>query len=562
MSADRFAECGATRRGRFDIRFKNDEQETQFKLSSQQNISTSMFFMALLSTLCYFVIVIRGYAMSMSKGFDPFSLRFDEAGIWMFWIDTLLYLVFACVILCFVPIYRITSCLTHWNLEAFTVMFLTLWSAWLPWGNFWSPYLNRDLSAEVVDAHKKAAAGSVVLALDTITTALCLFVPIRLIVKWIPPVVGLVSFVLSGYFDAPTRVDLPLNNIILIFGLTVCALMGAWNNEVSARERFIYKSEVVSKQVQLEQQHAGLSKILDRLCDSLVHLTENLTISNANPRLGALLMSTDWKRLSGARFCDYITNEEDRQTFVSSLHETPSLDNSRNDGMVNLHMRDVIGREFLVYAYHASYRASDGESHHVVGLVEAVERPALAPDKDSVNKLRSRSRKRKALNRSSVDTSVFADALLGAVFEISSSTFEVETCSNYSSMFESIEGHDFSRIFVDQSALTSWFAAIASNDSSEDDVDMNLGPARIILHGFRGGHRCKLICEVEFEVVADRFVQAEDNAEPSGFVMHFQVRQVNSVAFERSLFGTNANSEWESLSSRSQASNSDLRIAL
>eukprot|EP00928_Gymnodinium_smaydae_P073678 TRINITY_DN56838_c0_g1_i1.p1 TRINITY_DN56838_c0_g1~~TRINITY_DN56838_c0_g1_i1.p1 ORF type:complete len:578 (-),score=37.18 TRINITY_DN56838_c0_g1_i1:296-2029(-) len=577
MAADSVSDCEPSRRGRFDIRFQDGEQEAQFKLSSQRRISSSMLFMAVLTIICYFVIVVRGYMTRMQEGFNPFSLRLDNKNRVLFWVDGLVYLLASIIVMCFVFLYRMGCCPKHWNLEAIAVFFITVWSAWMPWADGWSAYLHSEIPDELWDAQKRAADGTIVLALDFMTTAVCLFVPIRLCLKWIPPVGGLVSFMLSGYFGSP-RVDLRLNNTILLFSLTVCALMGAWSNEVSARERFIYKSEVLSKQVQLEQQHASLSRILDRLCDGLVHLRETLTISNPSPRLGALLMSMDWKRLSNAQFCDYITNEDDRTVFVNALRATPSLDSNLHDGMVNLHLRDVCGREFLVYAYHASYRASDGECRHVVGLVEALERPALAPESECEVafdtqglRLQNRGGRKRSTTSScrssrSVDTSVFADALLGAVFEVDARTFRVLNSCNLSNMFESLDGRDFTRIFQDSSTLPSWLSTISRNDRTEDVDDLKLGPVRISMQGYRGGHKCKLRCEVDFEVIMES--TGSDDDDDSAAVqgvseLQFQVSRVHYMAQDRSTpLGTNANLEWESLSSHSLACPSVRRVPL
>eukprot|EP00928_Gymnodinium_smaydae_P038925 TRINITY_DN26721_c0_g2_i1.p1 TRINITY_DN26721_c0_g2~~TRINITY_DN26721_c0_g2_i1.p1 ORF type:complete len:590 (+),score=61.25 TRINITY_DN26721_c0_g2_i1:48-1772(+) len=564
MAATVASDIRASLRGRYDIRFRDPEQENKYWRSSHLPISKSLLITAVIVIIMYVIIILREFFVvfyDADDPFDPFLFRIDDKQFLIFWIDTIVYLAAPIVAIFYAMFIRRGICFQGDNIEMFSVISITVWTVFIPWSDGWSYWLFDDnISDEIWLNHERAADGTVVLAIDFLTTAVCLFVPMRMVVKWIPPTFGCISYLLAGILSS-RPFDYRINHFGLLAALSSCALLGAWGNEVSSRERFIYKSEVVSKQIQLERQHASLSSILDCLCDSLVHLRSTLDISGSTSRLRALLMLPEHKQLDNENFCDFISCDEDREKFISALQASPSASENESNGMVNVHLRDFTGREFLTYAYHASYCDSSGECHYVIGLVEAQERQVHAPLVDSMGAINDSILSQQNLAIDEVpafarserfkrsDIVVFSSMLLGVVIELDATTFEVLESLNLSEVFDSIKGQDFSLLCEDTNQLRAWLSSVHEDEPS-DALDVNnFGPLSITLHGRKGSRKCKLKCKVSCAVILQYHSSGGDSVD-SIREIQLQVSFVHSVTFVKPVgSGTSANSEWESLSS-------------
>jgi len=190
---------------------------------------------------------------------------------------------------------------------------------------------------------------------------------------WLLPICGLASLSVAlacagSPFPATVRGDLMGISFLAIF-----AHMGAMKHEKTRRATWLAEGRVEIKQQELDTQHAAVSRMLTRLCDSLVQLGPSFTILEPNPRLAALLFNQDPGSMQGDDFCNVIATEQERKRFVEALtsgtHEEESV--AYEDVMLHISLNDIYGGQLHVQAHHTCFRDSDGQPHYLVGLVES-----------------------------------------------------------------------------------------------------------------------------------------------------------------------------------------------
>jgi len=129
-----------------------------------------------------------------------------------------------------------------------------------------------------------------------------------------------------------------------------------------------------------DKQRNAFSRLLNRLCDCLLHLGPNLEILEPCPKLAAMLCASNGASLQGSNFCDCIARGEDQDRFIQATGKSTSKED--HAGILPLHLRAVEGREVQVHVYYASFHGQDGSPYHIVGVAEAgapegFARPAL-----------------------------------------------------------------------------------------------------------------------------------------------------------------------------------------
>jgi len=215
-----------------------------------------------------------------------------------------------------------------------------------------------------------------------------LFLPIRSCRGWIVDVIGVGEYSVCALLAANRGTYiLPLSEaIITLIPLPVVVMFaytgGRWN-EKHTRGDWLAQGKLLEHQDHFKQQHLGMSRILSRLCDSLVHLGPDFEICQPCPQLGALLFRGE---TVGRNFCDFIASEPLKALFTCQLHSEGSEEerttveaDTCTVGMMNLGLLDSKGETVNVYAHHACFHLSDGRPQHLVGLVETGDRPAPLP---------------------------------------------------------------------------------------------------------------------------------------------------------------------------------------
>jgi len=210
-----------------------------------------------------------------------------------------------------------------------------------------------------------------------------LFLPIRSCRGWIVDVIGVGEYSVCALLAANRGTYiLPLSEaIITLIPLPVVVMFaytgGRWN-EKHTRGDWLAQGKLLEHQDHFKQQHLGMSRILSRLCDSLVHLGPDFEICQPCPQLGALLFRGE---TVGRNFCDFIASEPLKARFTRELRESAEERSSAEAdectvGMMNLSLLDSNGKIVKVYAHHAYFHLSDGRTQYMLGLIETGDRPA------------------------------------------------------------------------------------------------------------------------------------------------------------------------------------------
>jgi hypothetical protein len=352
-----------------DLRFADKDEEFRFVAHTEKKLVMSTSLFAVLAILAILISAPAEQERERAHHQNPYRFSAGDPRSLRFVISCVF--VLACLL---VIVLASLWCFGGYRLLNWEILYTSVTTAFmvaLCIGNRWTIakiYVQDPSETWVIDP--RGAEGSLALSVDAITTITCLFVPVRMHLKWIPPVFGNVAFcVCFGVWGSPFPGALPVNTFKL-FLLTCCALWGAWRNESEVRKNYLAQGIVHRKSHELEVQHAGASCILERLCDVLLELDSDFSICESSPRLAALLFHPSPLDLKARDFCNLIASKEDRLRFVNAMREDSPI-----SSMVQLNLRDCQGREFGVYLHHARTFGIVTEKYgYLVALVEIQER--------------------------------------------------------------------------------------------------------------------------------------------------------------------------------------------
>lgn len=244
-----------------------------------------------------------------------------------------------------------------------------------------------------VDLTEAGVLGTELRALGFMTvlmTAVHLFLPIRSCRVWLMDVIATCEYAACAVAAAQQgHYFLPTSELISVMGplagLVLFAYLGGRFAETHNRANWLTQGKLLEQQLHLDQQQLAMSRILSRLCDSLVHLGSAFQILQPCPQLDALLFR---HKSVGRNFCDFIASESSKELFSNQLCNpvsgTVSVDvDGGLTGMMNLSLSDSNGQVVKVYAHHACFHASDGTTQYLLGLIETGERPAPIPEPEA-----------------------------------------------------------------------------------------------------------------------------------------------------------------------------------
>eukprot|EP00928_Gymnodinium_smaydae_P034187 TRINITY_DN24293_c0_g3_i1.p1 TRINITY_DN24293_c0_g3~~TRINITY_DN24293_c0_g3_i1.p1 ORF type:complete len:579 (+),score=71.14 TRINITY_DN24293_c0_g3_i1:80-1816(+) len=552
-----------------DLRHENANAEKRFKASR-----TGVLGLHLTATCVFTIIFFSGIEAPMlleqmqrlDNPFHPLSMTRLETRSIYFWIEAIAIGLIPLLLLLFLICWRYdSSYFKRCDLELLACVGVSIGAVALPFGGRWRNELDAN------DAH-------VVLLLACVLMISTEFIPIRVILKWIPVFLGVVSYIISSFVLTTPHTFTPANFLMLLL-LTLGPFAGSWKQERCDREVRGLRKLNEALQMQLSRQHESLMSILDRLCDGTVKLGSKMDIVDPSPRLSALLMQANHNNLQGVPFLDFIPNEEERKQFqhalkvealfprrgakaTLSMMESMATDSMK--GMCHIHLRDSFGYEFLVSAYYSGYTGLNGEPSYVVGLIENQEREKM-PGKltDDIMNLVSPQTSVHS-NHSSISISVEAH-FVGTMFRVSLPDFEVLDCNhNEGGVYhlEDTAGSDFSKLFNDQTKLRSWIDDslerfdTASNGFYVDEY----GPASFMVTIFYARKKRKVIIDAMFDVVIQVLQDTPDDSRDNEddirstrriYEASFQVSRVMYVQMERMQLsqnlGTGPNSQWGDL---------------
>jgi len=178
----------------------------------------------------------------------------------------------------------------------------------------------------------------VLLGLNSMTTAACFFLPLRSIVSWLVPVVGLITYtgvkVATDHDSAPSQL---LVKIMLLSTLSYLAWHGAARTEKHLRTEWRAIREVQKASEQIEEQQVSIQQkgreiqekereiqattdlvkslqtVTKALCDTMVHLTADLRIRNSDTS------STFFEQeVEGLAFTELL-NKDDQARFAACV---------------------------------------------------------------------------------------------------------------------------------------------------------------------------------------------------------------------------------------------------
>eukprot|EP00928_Gymnodinium_smaydae_P073296 TRINITY_DN5652_c0_g1_i2.p1 TRINITY_DN5652_c0_g1~~TRINITY_DN5652_c0_g1_i2.p1 ORF type:complete len:628 (-),score=60.37 TRINITY_DN5652_c0_g1_i2:173-1951(-) len=574
-----------------DIRFADPQMEASFMQQAERSLmlSSGVVSMSLVAGYFSWILTFLSEEDDSDVPLELFSAFNDDPRRFVFWVYTLGIFVAPTIVSICVGFRLAFKRCSFLNVEYLMVAIITIPCLILPWANQWSAALLYGQDPNEVWATLPPAECIVVLAIEVLTTTICHHVPIRMVLKWIPPVCGFISFTVSMFYVGPQFPELRSTYMFLLSCSTISALTGAKRNERIARQEFLAQGQVSTKQNQLERQHKSVSRILDRLCDGLVQLGHDFTILEPSARLGALLLHKDWRRMEGSCFCDYIGSAEESESFVKAVRANTHCEGSDGEacesetdihGMVHLHLRDSSNRTFLVYAYHSSYSCQDGEWQHVVGIVEAQERPPpmneiQIPDRFNSVPLKPPSGPRSDRSKHSLASSEANRQLKGSVWHVDSSTLEIEDVASLGTGFGSLNGKVFTQLFRDPDKMSTWIAdrvAGLREERLEAPYYEEIESIELVLQELAGVGTRKYVYEVQFQAIFEErddelnevcSDDAHESAVGNSFAITFQVTKVVSRRLHRyDKSGTSAVVPRQSLTSLARASGQNDRPLL
>jgi len=260
--------------------------------------------------------------------------------------------------------------LFHIDLEFLVVAVGTVGLAATSLGDMWyaAQIFGRD-PVQTFGHRSGASEVTVVMVVSLVSTASCLFMPIRSHLMWVLPTVGICMFSLVTLLaSAPYPPNLP-ELLLYLCTLSGFSVFAGYRNESHIRKEWLAERQVVKQTDFSDKQRNAFSRLLNRLCDCLLHLGPNLEIMEPCPSLATTLFLANGTSLQGNSFCDYIASVVDRDRFVEAMGRGSSKENPA--GVLPLHLRDAQSREVQVHVYYTSFHGQDDAPYHVIGITEA-----------------------------------------------------------------------------------------------------------------------------------------------------------------------------------------------
>lgn len=165
----------------------------------------------------------------------------------------------------------------------------------------------------------------------------------------------------------------PDNALWFIMDNTFCALV-VCAASFAVESRLIAEAHATVKARMFREVETTAKNLLAALCDAVVHLSSNLSMSDSSPQLKALLLHA--RHLKGHSFVDLL-EESDRPRFEESMETVSRRACARAAAdevipavLLHVHMRDTLGTRISVQLFAAALLEVDGSSGFLVGIRE------------------------------------------------------------------------------------------------------------------------------------------------------------------------------------------------
>jgi len=226
---------------------------------------------------------------------------------------------------------------------------------------------------QVYGDRSRATEYQMAFTIAVVSTVACLVVPIRSHIAWVVPKFGLISFCAISF---STSSPFPTERPKLLTGLTSLLVLAGWGGLRSGdytRDRWLARQEVKQQKDLSEKQRQGFSRILNRLCDCLLHLGPDFHFIEQSSTLSAILFQDPGKMQHC--FTDHLATTEDADLFIAAMRqESPE---EAPAGILSVHLKDVHSRQVQVHLHYTCFKDEDDTLHYLIGVVEAGERAEI-----------------------------------------------------------------------------------------------------------------------------------------------------------------------------------------
>ena len=363
--------------GSMKLRFEESEEEAAFKLSLELPIARGGSIGCFIF-LCGLALNIPPYLAACSRTDYPFQWDSSDPRTQYYSIRAGQLLVTCAGLVIFSLRWR-SGCFAGLNIELMSVGFVALAIVTTSLSSSWHVPTQFGMDPEYIwGLDVRSSEFLVVLVIDVLMIAVCLFVPMRTCALWVLNVVAVVAFAAMVIFCGSAFPHSFPQCMLLHTSLCIFSFVGAHRNEQIAREKWKAQKQVDQQQEELCRREDAATHLLSNFCDCVVHIgpAPDFQVLEPSPRLAALLLHSDGNMLRGRNFRDFVAFEEEYDRLVLKM-QGPS--NVHGLGpMMNTHLKDHAGRTFAVSVSYASFRSGDVTDHFLLGINENQERPAIA----------------------------------------------------------------------------------------------------------------------------------------------------------------------------------------
>mmetsp|Transcript_122393 Transcript_122393/g.318154 ORF Transcript_122393/g.318154 Transcript_122393/m.318154 type:complete len:597 (-) Transcript_122393:60-1850(-) len=324
-----------------DLRFNDKEQERCFKKNLEGDLLRWMLVGSTLAAVCTTFNSIATFGPELLNQGSPHDFsNFKDTRNLVFFGQILLWTVVPAILSCLIALRIFFEFFLTWHWEIVITSIMGYGSMVIVIGQLY--HLTVLFGGDPDDVWKNdvtcSAEAWVLLGLNSMTTAAAFFLPLRSVVSWSVPVIGLITYIIMKVaFDDDTPPSQLLVKIALLMALSYLAWHGAFRTEKHLRTEWRAIREVQKASEQIEEQQVSIQQksrqiqekekeveattdlvrslqtVTKALCDTMVHLTADLRIRNADTSVTFFEQDVE-----GLAFTDLL-NKEDQSRFAACV---------------------------------------------------------------------------------------------------------------------------------------------------------------------------------------------------------------------------------------------------
>lgn len=284
-----------------DLRFPIAEDEASFKRHFHEHMLITIIAGTIAASLTNIIAFGPTYLAEVHHSSNVFLwAENDPRTLWMFLRLSSTVVCFLVLVFCILR--KRYAFFSSVDLELLWIMLLVLALALLPFLSPW--HIAKMFGKEPNRVWARDCYGSetsMLLAIDSIFTAMCLFLPLRTCVLWIPLMFGNCTVLVLVFILGSPHPDDVWNSLFTLLALSVFAYVGAHMKEQTARAKWLAvqradKSEVLVQEQQeelsqLEAHLAAMRALMRLVCEFVFHAGESMRVVDHNVQLDELLGS-------------------------------------------------------------------------------------------------------------------------------------------------------------------------------------------------------------------------------------------------------------------------------